>query len=120
MSGKTRIALYPGSFDPVTLGHLDIVKRAVKLVDHLVIGVATGSGKAPLFSLEERVEMWRHEAPGLAQDGATIEVQSYSKTLQVDFARKLGAGVIVRGLRAVSDFEYEFQMVAMNQRLNPQ
>ena len=117
---QARIGLYPGTFDPVTLGHLDIVKRAVKLVDHLVIGVATGSDKTPLFSLAERVEMWRHEAAGLAREGATIEVQSYSNTLQVDFARKLGAGVIVRGLRAVSDFEYEFQMVAMNQRLNPE
>jgi pantetheine-phosphate adenylyltransferase len=115
-----RIGLYPGTFDPVTLGHLDIVKRAVKLVDHLVIGVATGTGKAPLFSLEERVEMWRHEAAAFAADGATIDVQSYSNTLQVDFARQLGAAVIIRGLRAVSDFEYEFQMVAMNQRLNPE
>ena len=118
MSSQKRIGLYPGTFDPVTLGHLDIVKRAVKLVDHLVIGVATGSDKAPLFTLEERVQMWRHEAATLAPQGATIEVQSYSNTLQVDFARKLGAGVIIRGLRAVSDFEYEFQMVAMNQRLN--
>jgi len=113
------IGLYPGTFDPVTLGHLDIVKRAVKLVDHLVIGVATGSGKSPLFSLEERVGMWRHEAAVLAKDGATIDVQSYSNTLQVDFAKEVGASVIVRGLRAFSDFEYEFQMVAMNQRLNP-
>jgi len=118
MTEKKRIGLYPGTFDPVTLGHIDIVKRAVKLVDHLVIGVATGSDKAPLFTLDERVQMWRHEAAGLARDGATIEVQSYSNTLQVDFARKLGASVIVRGLRAVSDFEYEFQMVAMNQRLS--
>jgi len=113
-----RIGLYPGTFDPVTLGHLDIVKRAVKLVDHLVIGVATGTGKAPLFSLEERVQMWRHEADALAGKGATIEVQSYSNTLQVKFAQSVGANVIIRGLRAVSDFEYEFQMVAMNQRLN--
>ena len=120
MTAKQLIGLYPGTFDPVTLGHLDIVKRAVKLVDHLVIGVATGTDKAPLFSLEERVEMWRHEAALLAKDGTTIDVQSYSNTLQVDFARKLGAAVIVRGLRAFSDFEYEFQMVAMNQRLNPQ
>jgi pantetheine-phosphate adenylyltransferase len=118
MTAKKRVGLYPGTFDPVTLGHIDIVKRAVKLVDHLVIGVATGSDKRPLFSLEERVEMWRHEAEGLARDGATIEVQSYRNTLQVDFARKVGASVIIRGLRAVSDFEYEFQMVAMNQRLN--
>src|SRR6516225_4605950 len=113
-----RIGLYPGTFDPVTLGHLDIVKRAVKLVDHLVIGVATGTGKEPLFSLEERVEMWRHEADALAGKGATIEVRSYSNTLQVKFAQSVGANVIIRGLRAVSDFEYEFQMVAMNQRLN--
>jgi len=120
MTAKQLTGLYPGTFDPVTLGHLDIVKRAVKLVDHLVIGVATGTDKAPLFSLEERVEMWRHEAAVLAKDGTTIDVQSYSNTLQVDFARKLGAAVIVRGLRAFSDFEYEFQMVAMNQRLNPQ
>jgi pantetheine-phosphate adenylyltransferase len=119
MTAKQLTGLYPGTFDPVTLGHLDIVKRAVKLVDHLVIGVATGTDKAPLFSLEERVEMWRHEAAVLAKDGTTIDVQSYSNTLQVDFARKLGAAVIVRGLRAFSDFEYEFQMVAMNQRLNP-
>jgi pantetheine-phosphate adenylyltransferase len=120
MTGKKLTGLYPGTFDPVTLGHLDIVKRAVKLVDHLVIGVATGTDKTPLFSLEERVEMWRHEAAGIAKDGTTIDVQSYSNVLQVDFARKLGAAVIVRGLRAFSDFEYEFQMVAMNQRLNPQ
>ena len=120
MTTKQLVGLYPGTFDPVTLGHLDIVKRAVKLVDHLVIGVATGTDKAPLFSLEERVQMWRHEAAVLAKDGTTIDVQSYSNTLQVDFARKLGAAVIVRGLRAFSDFEYEFQMVAMNQRLNPQ
>jgi len=115
---KRRVGLYPGTFDPVTLGHLDIVKRALKLVDHLVIGVATGSGKSPLFSLDERVEMWRHEAAALVKDGATIDVQQYSNTLQVDFARKVGASVIVRGLRAVSDFEYEFQMASMNQQLN--
>jgi len=118
MKPKKRVGLYPGTFDPVTLGHLDIVKRAVKLVDHLVIGVATGTDKAPLFSLEERVKMWRREAAALIKDGATIEVQSYSNTLQVDFARRVGASMIIRGLRAVSDFEYEFQMVAMNQRLN--
>jgi pantetheine-phosphate adenylyltransferase len=118
MKPKKRVGLYPGTFDPVTLGHLDIVKRAVKLVDHLVIGVATGTGKSPLFSLKERVEMWRHEATALSGNGATIEVQSYSNTLQVKFAEKVGASMIIRGLRAVSDFEYEFQMVAMNQRLN--
>jgi pantetheine-phosphate adenylyltransferase len=118
VAGARRIGLYPGSFDPVTLGHLDIVKRAVKLVDHLVIGLATGGGKTPLFSLEERVSMWRHEAASIGKDQATIEVIPYAGKLQVDFARELGASVIIRGLRAVSDFEYEFQMAAMNQRLN--
>jgi pantetheine-phosphate adenylyltransferase len=116
--GRRRVGLYPGTFDPVTLGHLDIVKRALKLVDHLVIGLATGAGKSPLFSLEERVAMWRHEAAPLAPSGVTIDVVPFDKKLQVDFARELGATVIVRGLRAVSDFEYEFQMAAMNQRLN--
>ena len=114
------MGLYPGSFDPVTLGHLDIVKRAVKLVDHLVIGLATGGGKTPMFSLEERVEMCRHEAAPLGKDRATIEVVPYAGKLQVDFARELGATVIIRGLRAVSDFEYEFQMAGMNQRLAPE
>jgi pantetheine-phosphate adenylyltransferase len=118
LSGRRRVGLYPGTFDPVTLGHLDIVKRAVKLVDHLVIGLATGAGKTPLFSLEERVTMWRHEAEPLAKGKATIEVVPFDKKLQVDFAREVGASIIIRGLRAVSDFEYEFQMAAMNQRLN--
>jgi pantetheine-phosphate adenylyltransferase len=115
---KKRIGLYPGTFDPVTLGHLDIIKRAIKLVDHLVIGVATNPSKSPMFSLEERVEMVRHETAPMAGDGrATIEVKTFGSLL-MQFAEEIGAGVIVRGLRAVSDFEYEFQMVAMNQRLN--
>lgn len=117
---KKRIGLYPGTFDPVTLGHLDIIKRAIKLVDHLVIGVATNPSKSPLFTLEERVEMVRHETAPLAGDGrATIEVKTFGSLL-MQFAEEVGAEMIVRGLRAVSDFEYEFQMVAMNQRLNPQ
>jgi len=116
---KPRIGLYPGTFDPVTLGHLDIIKRAVKLVDHLVIGVATNASKTPLFSLKERMEMVRHETAPLQGDGrATISVQTFDSLL-IQFAQKLGASMIVRGLRAVSDFEYEFQMVGMNQRLNP-
>ncbi len=114
---KQRIGLYPGTFDPVTLGHLDIIKRAVKLVDHLVIGVATNAPKNPMFSLNERVEMVRTEGEKLAQGRATIQVEAFDSLL-VQFAAEVGASVIIRGLRAVSDFEYEFQMVAMNQRLN--
>jgi pantetheine-phosphate adenylyltransferase len=117
MMSKRRVGLYPGSFDPVTLGHLDIIKRAVKLVDHLVIGVTTNLSKSPLFSVAERMEMVRHEAAPLAEGRATIAVETFDSLL-MQFAEKVGASVIVRGLRAVSDFEYEFQMVAMNQRLN--
>ena len=116
---KRRVGLYPGTFDPMTLGHLDIIQRAIKLVDHLVIGVATNPSKSPLFTLDERTQMVRHETGALAGDGrATIEVHTFDKLL-VKFAEEVGAGIIVRGLRAVSDFEYEFQMVGMNQRLNP-
>jgi pantetheine-phosphate adenylyltransferase len=109
-----RIGLYPGTFDPVTNGHLDIIGRAVKLVDRLVIGVAINEGKGPLFTLEERVEILREETKGLT--GAEIVVEPF-ESLLVHFARKMGATVIVRGLRAVADFEYEFQMTAMNQQL---
>jgi len=117
---KRRVGLYPGTFDPVTLGHVDIIKRAVKLVDHLVIGVATNPSKSPIFSLTERIAMIQHETKPLAGDGrATIDVQSFDNLL-MHFAEQVGASIIVRGLRAVSDFEYEFQMVAMNQRLNPE
>ena len=109
-----RIGLYPGTFDPVTNGHMDIIGRAVKLVDKLVIGVAQNDDKGPLFSTAERVEMVRAE---VAKLNADIEVQPFS-ILLMHFAENLNAGVIVRGLRAVADFEYEFQMTAMNQRLN--
>ena len=109
-----RIALYPGTFDPPTLGHLDIIKRAVKLVDHLVVGVATNASKTPLFSLEERVEIMRGEVATFAGNGqATVEVRGF-KGLLMDFAGEVGAQMTIRGLRAVSDFEYEFQMVGMN------
>jgi pantetheine-phosphate adenylyltransferase len=119
MSGE-RIGLYPGTFDPVTLGHLDIVKRAVKLVDRLVIGVANNPSKSQAFSLDERVAMMKRETAPLAGDGrASISVKTFD-TLLIHFARDIGAGVIIRGLRAVSDFEYEFQMVGMNQRLDPE
>ena len=117
---KKRIGLYPGTFDPLTLGHLDIIKRAIKLVDHLVIGVATNASKTPIFTLDERLAIVRHETAPLAGDGrATIGVETFD-TLLVKYAESIGATVIVRGLRAVSDFEYEFQMVGMNQRLNPE
>ena len=113
------VGLYPGTFDPVTLGHLDIVERAVKLVDHLVIGIANNPSKSQLFSLEERVDMMRRESAPLSGNGyATITVETFDSLL-IQFARKVGARMIIRGLRAVSDFEYEFQMVAMNQRLEP-
>jgi pantetheine-phosphate adenylyltransferase len=118
--GNERIGLYPGTFDPVTLGHLDIVKRAVKLVDRLVIGVANNPSKSQAFSIEERVAMMQRETAPLAGDGrASITVETFD-TLLIHFARQVGANVIIRGLRAVSDFEYEFQMVGMNQRLDPQ
>ncbi len=113
----TRIGLYPGTFDPFTMGHGDVVGRAVKLVDRLVIGVAANAEKGPLFSVEERVEIAREQCAGLA-GGAQIEVMPFSGLL-IRFAEDIGARVIVRGLRAVSDFEYEFQMTGMNQRLNP-
>jgi pantetheine-phosphate adenylyltransferase len=114
---KKRIAVYPGMFDPITLGHLDIVERAIKLVDHLVIGVANNASKTALFTLDERVEMIRLETKPLSGGGrATIEVRSF-KGLLMKFAEDMGAQMVVRGLRAVSDFEYEFQMVGMNQRL---
>lgn len=109
-----RIGLYPGTFDPVTNGHMDIIGRAVKLVDRLVIGVAQNDDKGPLFTTAERVEMVRAEVAGLNAD---IQVEPFS-TLLMHFAESLNANVIVRGLRAVADFEYEFQMTAMNQRLN--
>ncbi|MEN5146055.1 pantetheine-phosphate adenylyltransferase [Brevundimonas diminuta] len=109
-----RIGLYPGTFDPVTNGHLDIIGRAVKLVDRLVIGVAKNDDKGPLFSTAERVEMIKAE---VARFNADIEVRPFSSLL-MHFAEELDASVIIRGLRAVADFEYEFQMTAMNQRLN--
>jgi pantetheine-phosphate adenylyltransferase len=109
-----RIGLYPGTFDPVTNGHLDIIGRAVKLVDRLVIGVARNDEKGPMFSTDERVEMVRAEVSYL---GGRVEVRPFSSLL-MHFAEELNASIIVRGLRAVADFEYEFQMTAMNQRLN--
>lgn len=115
---KHRIGVYPGTFDPVTNGHLDIIQRATRLVDHLVVGVARNAGKGPLFSTDERVEMVRDDVATLNTNGTTIEVRAFD-TLLMHFAVEVGAAVIIRGLRAVSDFEYEFQMAGMNARLNP-
>lgn len=108
--------LYPGTFDPITNGHIDIIARAVKLVDRLVIGVAINRDKGPMFTLEERVEMVRSETAKFAGK-AEIVVEPF-ETLLMHFAESVGAQVIIRGLRAVADFEYEFQMTAMNQQLN--
>ena len=114
----TRAGLYPGTFDPITKGHYDVIKRAARLVDRLIIGVAANAGKGPLFCQDERVAMVREEVTGLISDGSRIEVRPFSNLL-VHFAASIGASIIIRGLRAVSDFEYEFMMVGMNSRLNP-
>jgi pantetheine-phosphate adenylyltransferase len=114
-----RIGLYPGTFDPVTNGHMDVIARAARLLDKLVVGVAISSGKGPMFTLDERVELVEAEIASIAdKNGMVIEVQPYD-TLLIDFARKIGASMIVRGLRAVTDFDYEFQMAGMNYRMAP-
>ena len=113
-----RIGLYPGTFDPVTLGHLDIIKRGALLVDRLVIGVAINRDKGPLFSLEERVAMIEAECVELSRQTGTEIVAHPFENLLIDCARDVGAQVIVRGLRAVADFEYEYQMVGMNRALD--
>lgn len=111
-----RTGLYPGTFDPITLGHLDIIKRATRLVDRLVIGVAINRDKGPLFTLEDRVAMIEAECEKLS-NGVEIKVHPFENLL-IDCARDVDATIIVRGLRAVADFEYEFQMVGMNRQLD--
>ena len=113
-----RIGLYPGTFDPITLGHVDIIRRAAMLVDRLVIGVAINIDKVPLFSLEERVEMIERECETLSSDTGTQIVAHPFENLLIDCAHDVGAQVILRGLRAVADFEYEFQMVGMNRAMD--
>lgn len=113
-----RVGLYPGTFDPITLGHIDIIRRSAALVDRLVIGVAINRDKGPLFDLEERVAMIKAECAALAQ-GLGIEIVVHPfENLLIDCANDVGAQVIIRGLRAVADFEYEYQMVGMNRALD--
>jgi pantetheine-phosphate adenylyltransferase len=114
-----RVGIYPGTFDPVTNGHLDIIGRAARLVDRLVVGVAENIGKGPLFDLEERVELVREECAAIAaRTGTPIDVTSFGSLL-INFAHDSRASMLIRGLRAVSDFDYEFQMAGMNYRLDP-
>ena len=113
-----RIGLYPGTFDPITLGHIDIIRRASLLVDRLVIGVAINRDKSPLFTLEERVEMLEKDCADLSEQTGTEIIVHPFENLLINCAHDVGAQVIVRGLRAVADFEYEFQMVGMNRSLD--
>ncbi len=115
--GRYCVGVYPGTFDPVTNGHLDIISRAVKVVDKLIVGVAVNAGKGPLFSLKERVAMCAKEVGALNLNGTIVDVVPFNNLL-MDFVTGQGADLIIRGLRAVSDFEYEFQMAGMNTRLN--
>ncbi|KTF70834.1 pantetheine-phosphate adenylyltransferase [Sphingomonas sp. HT-1] len=110
----TRIGVYPGTFDPITRGHMDIIRRGAKLVDRLVIGVTTNPSKSPLFTVEERMAMVEREVEGTAGDVTVVSFDS----LLMDFAERERASVIIRGLRAVADFEYEYQMAGMNQQIN--
>lgn len=113
----TKIAIYPGTFDPITIGHIDIIKRAADIFDHLIIGVAEDTVKSPIFSLKERVTIAKEEIKDSIKTKARIEVMPF-KGLLVDFAKNRKASVIIRGLRAMSDFEYEFQLAFMNRKLD--
>jgi pantetheine-phosphate adenylyltransferase len=116
MAGEQRIGVYPGTFDPITLGHADIIRRGAKLVDRLIIGVTTNPSKNPMFSPDERMAMVRREVAALGLDN--VEVVGFNALL-MKWAERQNATVVIRGLRAVADFEYEYQMAGMNQQLNP-
>ena len=117
VSRKSHICIYPGTFDPVTYGHLDIIQRATRIADKLIVAVAANDGKCPLFDIETRIDMLSDEVSKIDISGKTITVQPFNSLL-IDFAHKTKASTIVRGLRAVSDFEYEFQMAGTNARLD--
>ena len=116
---KNKIGIYPGSFDPLTYGHLDIIRRSLKIVDNLIIGIADNDNKKPLLSLDERKEIIQNDLKDLISDNENVFIKNV-KGLLTDFAKSNEATCIIRGLRAVSDFEYEFQMTGMNYQLNPQ
>jgi len=118
-AASKRVGLYPGTFDPITNGHLDVIGRAARLLDRLVVGVAINLGKGPLFELDERVDLVRRETREIAERCKTVIDVVPFKDLLVDFARREGASMIVRGLRVVADFDYEFQMAGMNYRMAP-
>lgn len=117
-SQKYLTGVYPGTFDPVTKGHLHLIRRASRLVDHLIIGIADNQRKGPLFTLEERMELVRTDIDNMPEKGCEIVIESFDNLL-VDFAKEKNASCLFRGLRAVSDFEYEFQLTGMNARLDP-
>jgi pantetheine-phosphate adenylyltransferase len=119
MSNSTRIGVYAGTFDPITYGHLDIIRRSLHVVDTLIVGVALDTGKNPIFSVEERNRLVAEELASFGVDAHRLQAHSFSGLL-VNFARNHGATVLIRGLRAVSDFEYEFQMACMNSKLAPE
>lgn len=112
---KKRIGIYPGTFDPITLGHMDIIERGAKLVDELIVGVTTNAAKSPMFSDDERIAMVKREVAGIGDD--SIRVIGFDSLL-VDFADEMGAGTVIRGIRGVTDFEYEYQLTGMNRQLN--
>jgi pantetheine-phosphate adenylyltransferase len=119
MSTTQRIGIYPGTFDPITNGHMDIVERALRVVDKLIIGVALDTNKAPVFNLDMRAKLVREDLASLKDDAKRLEVKTFSGLL-VKFAKDNKASLLIRGLRAVSDFEYEFQMACMNDKLCPE